>query len=79
MPDGDDHDQEPVINDLVQDAIVTYSDAPYVFGTPQLDDAGTTRLSRELLDGTRDASLDGSVEPSELPTSGRQELDPVHR
>ena len=79
MPDRHDQDHEPIVRDLVQRSIVADPKAPHVVGASQLHAAGPSRLDGKPVNGASDATLDGSVEPCQLPRGRGQELDREHR
>jgi hypothetical protein len=70
-----DEDQEYVVVDLVDDAVVAGADPPFAVSAHTLLRAAGPWLFGEELDRCLDPSPRRGVEPSELPHRGRGDFD----
>ncbi len=77
MADPDDQDDEAVILDRVQDAVLADADAPDVIGAAELH-GSCARIGREGVNPSTDAALNRAIELRQRLRGGGQELDGVH-
>lgn len=78
MSDLDDEDEEDVVVNGVDDAVVAGADAPKLGGAFEFLGASGSRILGERVDLSVDASSHRSVESIQLLGSAGLELDTVH-
>ena len=79
MADPDDKHQKLVVVDLVDDPVVADPDPPSRFArrVGKADDAGRSRIHREVIDGRSDSALNSQRQVRELPPGSRREVDSI--